>query len=40
MELGKPIRRLLNPAVVLEKTLESPLDSKEIQPVHSKGDQS
>ena len=28
---------LLN--VVLEKTLESPLDYKEIQPVHSKGDQ-
>ena len=26
--------------VVLEKTLESPLDFKEIQPVHSKGDQS
>ena len=26
--------------VVLEKTLESPLDSKEIQPVHPKGDQS
>ena len=26
--------------VVLEKTLESPLDSNEIQPVHSKGDQS
>ena len=26
--------------VVLEKTLESPLDSKEIQPVHSKGNQS
>ena len=26
--------------VVLEKTLESPLDWKEIQPVHSKGDQS
>ena len=25
--------------VVLEKTLESPLDFKEIQPVHSKGDQ-
>ena len=25
--------------VVLEKTLESPLDWKEIQPVHSKGDQ-
>ena len=29
---------LLN--VVLEKTLESPLDCKEIQPVHPKGDQS
>ena len=28
---------LLN--VVLEKTLESPLDCKEIHPVHSKGDQ-
>ena len=27
-------------AVVLEKTLESPLDCKEIQPVHSKGNQS
>ena len=26
--------------MVLEKTLESPLDSKEIQPVHPKGDQS
>ena len=26
--------------VVLEKTLDSPLDSKEIQPVHPKGDQS
>ena len=26
-------------AVVLEKTLESPLDCKEIQPVHSEGDQ-
>ena len=26
--------------VVLEKTLESPLNSKEIQPVHPKGDQS
>ena len=24
---------------MLEKTLESPLDCKEIQPVHSKGDQ-
>ena len=28
---------LLN--LVLEKTLESPLDCKEIQPVHSEGDQ-
>ena len=27
-------------AVVLEKTLESPLDCKQIQPVHPKGDQS
>ena len=27
-------------AVVLEKTLESPLDCKEIQPIHSEGDQS
>jgi len=26
--------------VVLEKTLESPLDCEEIQPVHPKGDQS
>jgi len=26
--------------VVLEKTLESPLDGKEIQPVHPKGNQS
>ena len=26
--------------LVLEKTLQSPLDCKEIQPVHSKGDQS
>ena len=30
---------LLN-CVVLEKTLESPLDCKEFQPVHPKGDQS
>ena len=27
-------------AVVWEKTLESPLDCKEIQPVHPKGNQS
>ena len=26
--------------MVLEKTLESPLDCKEIKPVHPKGDQS
>ena len=26
--------------MVLEDTLESPLDCKDIQPVHSKGDQS
>ena len=26
--------------MVLEKTLENPLDCKEIQPVHSKADQS
>ena len=26
--------------MVLEKTLESPLDSKEIQPVHPKGEKS
>ena len=26
--------------MVLEKILESPLDCKEIQPVHTKGDQS
>ena len=26
--------------MVLEKTLESPLDTKEIQPVHPKGNQS
>ena len=30
----------LNCGVVLEKTLESPLDCKEIKPVHPKGDQS
>ena len=31
---------LLHSIVVLEKTLESPSDSKEIQPVHPKGKQS
>ena len=34
------IYRVLTITVVLEKTLESPLDCKELQPVHSKGDQS
>ena len=29
-----------SPTVVLEKTFESPLDCKEIQPVHPKGNQS
>ena len=33
-------RRLLRVPWMLEKTLESPLDCKEIQPVHPKGDQS
>ena len=37
-ELSAKELMLLN--LVLEKTLESPLDCKEIQPVHSKGDQS
>ena len=32
-------RRIDAPTVVLEKTLESPLDCKKIQPVHSEGDQ-
>ena len=30
----------LEKPLMLEKTLENPLDSKEIQPVHPKGDQS
>ena len=34
------LKKLCFWAVVLEKTLESPLDSKEIKPVHPKGDQS
>ena len=32
-------RRIDALELVLEKTLESPLESKEIQPVHPKGDQ-
>ena len=34
----KAERRRIDAFLVLEKTLESPLDCKEIQPVHSKGD--
>ena len=34
------MKELMLQTVVLEKTLESPLDSKEIQPVHPKGNQS
>ena len=34
------VENLMLQTVVLEKTLESPLDCKEIQPVHPKGDQS
>ena len=33
-------RKMYDPTAVLEKTLESPLDCKEIQPVHSEEDQS
>ena len=33
-------KELMLSNVVLEETLESPLDCKEIQPVHPKGDQS
>ena len=36
----KAERRIIDAfELVLEKTLKSPLDCKEIQPVHSKGDQ-
>ena len=31
--------RIFKGKLVLEKTLENPLDCKEIQPVHSEGDQ-
>ena len=34
-----PLTVICSPIVVLEKTLVSPLDSEEIQPVHSEGDQ-
>ena len=35
----KAERQRIDAFELLEKTLESPLDCKEIQPVHSKGDQ-
>ena len=38
-EEGWALKRWCIWTVVLEKTLESPLDFKEIQPVHSEGDQ-
>ena len=38
--LYSPTLKLMLLNLVLEKTLESPLDCKEIQPVHPKGDQS
>ena len=38
--LHSVILRALLTSTALEKNLESPLDCKEIQPVHSKGDQS
>ena len=34
------VKKAERQSVVFEKTLESPLDCKEIQPVHPKGDQS
>ena len=37
--IKKAERQRIDAFVVLEKTLESPLDCKEIQPVHSEGDQ-
>ena len=36
---GWTVKKAEHRTVVLEKTLESPLDCKEIQPVHSEGDQ-
>ena len=38
--LFSPLPWCLFGTVVLEKTLETPLDCKEIQPVHPRGDQS
>ena len=37
--MKKAERRRIDAFELLEKTLESPLDCKEIQPVHSEGDQ-
>ena len=36
---GRALKNWCFQTVVLEKTLESPLDCKEIQPIHSKGNQ-
>ena len=36
---GAVLAKTWNPRVVLEKTLESPLDCKETKPVSSKGNQ-
>ena len=38
--IKKVEHRRIDAFELLEKTLESPLDCKEIQPVHSEGDQS
>ena len=38
--LSTKVRLVKAITVVLEKTLESPLDCKEIQPVHPEGDKS
>ena len=40
LEKNLSTQELMLLIVVLEKTLESPLDCKEIQSVHPKGDQS
>ena len=40
MDYQEAERRRIDVFDVLEKTLESPLDCKEIQPAHPKGDQS
>ena len=40
MEQNRELRKTNPSSVVLEKTLENPLDCKEIQPVNPKVDQS